>query len=60
MIQDEKLEKVCNDFSKLNEEQKDYILGILQALVFAQSSFNNETQADTAQASFTLRQSDKK
>jgi len=34
---DEKLEKVCNDFSKLSEEQKDYILGILQALVFAKS-----------------------
>jgi len=39
MIQDEKLEKVCNDFSKLNEEQKDYILGILQALVFAKTTY---------------------
>jgi len=38
MIQDEKLEKVCKDFSKLNEEQQDYILGILQALVFAKST----------------------
>jgi len=38
MNQDEKLEKVCNDFSKLNEEQQEYILGILQALVFAKST----------------------
>jgi len=38
MIQEEKLEKVCKDFSKLNEEQQDYILGILQALVFAKST----------------------
>jgi len=38
MNQKEKLEKVCNDFSKLNEEQQDYILGILQALAFAKST----------------------
>ena len=38
MIQEEKLEKVCKDFLKLSEEQQDYILGILQALVFAKSS----------------------
>jgi hypothetical protein len=37
MIRDEKLKKVCDDFSLLNEEQQDYILGILQALVFAKS-----------------------
>jgi len=37
MNNDEKLEKVCNDFSKLNEEQQDYVLGILQALVFAKT-----------------------
>ena len=40
MNQKEKLEKVCNDFSKLNEEQQDYILGILQALVFAKSTYD--------------------
>jgi len=46
MNKDEKLEKVCNDFLKLNEEQKDYILGILQALVFAKSTCNqNELTA---------------
>jgi len=38
MIHDEKLKKVCKDFAKLNEDQQDYILGILQALVFAKSS----------------------
>ena len=40
MNQDEKLEKVCNDFSKLNEEQQNYILGILQALVFANNMYS--------------------
>jgi len=38
MGQDEKLERVCKDFTKLNEEQQDYILGILQALVFAKTT----------------------
>ena len=38
MSEEEKLEKVCRDFSLLNKEQQDYILGILQALVFAKSS----------------------
>lgn len=40
MVQEEKLKKVCDDFSLLDEEQQNYILGILQALVFAKSSFN--------------------
>ncbi|MCL2759519.1 MAG: hypothetical protein FWD22_04845 [Treponema sp.] len=38
MVQEEKLKKVCDDFSLLNEEQQEYILGILQALVFAKSA----------------------
>ncbi|MDR2542815.1 MAG: hypothetical protein LBC80_05120 [Treponema sp.] len=38
MNKDERLEKVCKDFSMLNEEQQDYILGILQALVFAKTT----------------------
>jgi len=38
MNYDEKLEKVCKDFSNLSDEQQDYILGILQALVFAGNS----------------------
>jgi len=44
MIQEEKFEKVCKNFSLLNEEQQDYILGILQALVFAKSSMNVSNQ----------------
>jgi hypothetical protein len=35
MTQEEKLDKVCRDFSSLNGEKQDYILGVLQALVFA-------------------------
>ena len=38
MIQEEKLKKVCNDFSSLNEQQQDYVLGIIQALVFAKTA----------------------
>jgi len=38
MVQEEKLKKVCDDFLLLREDQQDYILGILQALVFAKSS----------------------
>ncbi|MDR1869450.1 MAG: hypothetical protein LBQ82_05655 [Treponema sp.] len=53
MIQEEKLKKVCDDFSLLNAEQQDYILGILQALVFAKSTYgqieaeNPETLPET-------------
>jgi hypothetical protein len=55
MIQEEKFEKVCKNFSLLNEEQQDYILGILQALVFAKSSMNvsnheNQPKADSQKA----------
>jgi len=38
VIHEEKLKKVCSDFSLLTEEQQDYVLGILQALVFAKTS----------------------
>ncbi|MCL2243393.1 MAG: hypothetical protein FWC03_02865 [Treponema sp.] len=37
MIQEEKLKKVCSDFSLLSEQQQDYILGIIQALLFART-----------------------
>jgi hypothetical protein len=47
MVQDEKLKKVCNDFSLLNDEQQEYILGILQALVFAK---NTGIQSDSKKA----------
>ncbi|GHV41856.1 hypothetical protein AGMMS49546_18720 [Spirochaetia bacterium] len=40
MTQKEKLDKVSNDFSSLCEEQQDYVLGILQALVFAKNEIN--------------------
>lgn len=48
MNKDEKLDKVCKDFSSLKEEQQDYILGILQALVFAK---NTSIQSDTEKPS---------
>jgi hypothetical protein len=35
MTQEEKLGKVCKDFSSLSGDKQDYILGILRALVFA-------------------------
>jgi len=47
MIQEEKFEKVCKNFSLLNEEQQDYILGILQALVFAKSAMNVSNQENS-------------
>jgi len=40
MIQEEKLKKVCDDFSLLKDEQQDYIMGILQALVFAKTTLS--------------------
>ena len=47
MNKEERLKKVSADFLKLNDEQQDYILGIMQALVFAKSTCdcpNNEQQ----------------
>jgi hypothetical protein len=44
IMQEEKLKKVCNDFSQLNEEQQDYILGIMQALVFAKNSGQSDSE----------------
>jgi len=49
MINEEKLKKVSSDFSLLTEEQQDYILGILQALVFANTA-NNQAHGDNEQA----------
>jgi hypothetical protein len=43
-MQEEKLKKICNDFSQLNEGQQDYILGIMQALVFAKNSSQSEPE----------------
>jgi len=47
---DDKLKKVCNDFSKLSEEQKEYILGIMQALVFAQNTNDQTDKPVTAES----------
>jgi hypothetical protein len=43
-MQEEKLKKVCDDFSLLNEEQQNYILGIMQALVFAKNTSQPESK----------------
>jgi len=40
MSYEEKLKKVCNDFSLLSEEQQNYIIGIMDALHFAESVHN--------------------
>jgi len=48
MHQDEKLKKVCSEFSLLNEEQQDYILGILQALVFAKTANSRSAASDNS------------
>ncbi|MDR2596104.1 MAG: hypothetical protein LBC76_02165 [Treponema sp.] len=47
MVNDEKLKKICDDFSLLSEEQQNYILGILQALVFANSSYLQSEHNDS-------------
>ena len=38
MTTTEKLEKVTDDFNLLSEDKQDYILGIIEALVFASNS----------------------
>jgi hypothetical protein len=47
MVNDEKLRKVCEEFSLLDEDQQDYILGILQALVFAKASYKQSESNNT-------------
>jgi len=44
---EEKLVKVSHDFSLLSEDQQDYILGILQALVFAKNSDDHSKSKNT-------------
>jgi hypothetical protein len=41
MTNEEKVNKMIKDFSSLNEEKQDYILGILQALTFAKDEIVN-------------------
>ena len=54
MIQEEKLKKMCDDFSLLNKDQQDYVLGILQALVFARSA-DNQRELEKTEVVSNLR-----
>ena len=45
MNKNEKIEKVCKDFSMLSNIQQDYILGIMQALVFS-STESSQTKPE--------------
>ena len=53
MEDEEKIKKICSDFSLLSAEQQDYILGILQALVFAQTSSGQVGSSQTGEAGQT-------
>jgi len=46
VTKDEKLNKVLQDFSLLPEDKQNYVLGILQALVFASDSHIKTQSAD--------------
>jgi hypothetical protein len=48
MTQKEKLDKMRKDFSSLNGEQQDYILGILQALVFVANELGTHQPVEAA------------
>jgi len=47
MTKDEKLSKVLQDFSLLPEDKQNYVLGILQALVFASDSHTTDKDTDS-------------
>jgi len=56
MIDEERLKKVCDDFSSLNDDQQDYILGILQAMVFAKNTADRpEFDASSSDASSKVK-----
>jgi hypothetical protein len=42
MTKEEKLDKVCKDFLALSNDKQEYILGMLQALVFANTEDESE------------------
>jgi hypothetical protein len=42
MTKEEKLDKVYKDFSSLSGDKQDYVLGILQALVFAKDEMGTD------------------
>jgi len=47
LTRDEKLSKVVQDFSMLPDEKQNYVLGILQALVFAGDGREEAVPAET-------------
>jgi hypothetical protein len=47
MTKEERLEKVTKDFSKLPDEKKEFILGVLQALVFANTENQKPVLSDS-------------
>ena len=49
MNNEERLKKVCTDFSSLSEEKQDYILGIIQALVFANTADGKSQETSRAE-----------
>jgi hypothetical protein len=49
MTKEEKLNKVCSDFTSLSDEKQDYILGILQALVFANAAGESSQEPNSAE-----------
>lgn len=46
---DERLKKASDDFSLLSWEQQDYVLGIMQALVFAKDT-NISSESSTTES----------
>ena len=52
MTKDEKLEKITKDFSLLPEDKQDYILGIMQALVFANDEAKDEAKFSDSSSAY--------
>jgi hypothetical protein len=46
MTQEEKLDKISKDFSALSGDKQDYVLGILQALVFAKDEMGTNQSVE--------------
>ena len=51
MTKEEKLERITKGFSQLPEAKQDYILGILQALVYAHEHKEENDHSDSDQKS---------
>jgi hypothetical protein len=52
MTKEEKINKVARDFSTLPEDKQDYILGILQALVFANDEGKEKIDSNSPATKF--------